>query len=133
MKHAKWISLFIHVSIVVICFMPWTYHQDVQMYFNGFESAKNQAGKNVYGEPGKFIIICTLLGTIMNFIPKVWAKFAQLFFTGIVLAYAMRCYHLYTSSYMGYTPQKQAGMYLIVAFSIASFVLSMLPDLKIKK
>jgi hypothetical protein len=67
------------------------------------------------------------------FIPKVWAKFTHLFFAGIIMAYALKTYHLFTSSYNAYAPEKQPGIYALVGLTILSFVIALLPDMKLKK
>ena len=128
MKHSKWIALSIYLGLIIICFLPWTYHADVGKYFNGFYSEKG-----VYGKPGKFIVIFSVICTIMNFIPKIWAKFTHIFFGGLIVAYAIKTYHLYTSSYNAYTPEKQTGIYLLLIFSFMAFAISLLPEMKINK
>ena len=69
----------------------------------------------------------------MLFVDKVWAKFVHIFFAGIILAYALKTYHLFTSSYNAYTPEKQAGIYFLLLLSILSFANALFPDLKLKK
>jgi hypothetical protein len=44
------------------------------------------------------------------------------------MAYALKTYHLFTSSYNAYTPEKQSGIYLLVLMSILSFVIALFPD-----
>lgn len=128
MKNSRWIAITIYVALMAVCFVPWTYHADVQHYFNGFYSEKN-----IYGKPGKFFILFSLICVIMLFVPKLWAKMTHLFTAGLLMAYALKTYHLYTSSYNLYTPQKQWGIYALVLLSVFSFVISMLPeDKKVK-
>ena len=125
MRNSKWYGLVIYLALIGVCFLPWTYHADLHQYFTGFYSEKN-----VYGKPGKFIMIFSLICILLMFVNKTWVKFAHLFLSGIMLAYVLKTYHLYTSSYMAYTPEKQAGIYLLLLLSIASFVVSMLPEKK---
>jgi hypothetical protein len=61
-------------------------------------------------------------------INKLWAKFTHLFFAGVIMAYALKTYHLFTSSYNAYTPEKQTGIYLLVMLSILSFVIALVPE-----
>jgi hypothetical protein len=128
MKYSKWIGLFIYLCLTAVCFMNWTYHADLGKYFNGFFSQND-----VYGKPGKFLIMFSIVCVIAMFIPKIWAKFVHIFFAGFILAYALKTYHLFTSSYNAYTPEKQSGIYLMVLFSVLSFVIALLPDVAIKK
>ncbi len=128
MKYSKWIGLGIYTGLILVCFVPWTYHADLNKYFNGFYSEKD-----VYGKPGKFFIIFSLFCITMLFVDTVWAKFVHIFFAGIILAYALKTYHLFTSSYNAYTPEKQVGIYLLLILSILSFTISLFPDMKIRK
>jgi len=128
MKISKWVGVLVYVSLVIVCFLPWTYHADLGKFFNGFYSEKD-----VYGKPGKFFIIFSAICVLMLFIDKLWAKFTHLFFAGVILAYTLKTYHLYTSSYNAYTPEKQAGIYLLMVFSVLSFLIAIFPDIKLKK
>lgn len=128
MKYSKWIGLVVYIGLICICFIPWTYHADLGKYFTGFFSEKN-----IYGKPGKFFIIFSVICVLMMFVEKVWAKFIHIFFAGVTLAYALKTYHLYTSSYNAYSPEKQPGIYLLLILSILSFAISLFPDMKIRK
>jgi len=126
------ITILLYLALIGVCFLPWTYHADVDQYFTGFFSMPDKSGKPVYGKPGQFLLFCACISIVMTLIPRVWAKFTHLFFSGLILAYAIRCYHLYASSYSGYTPVKQPGMYLLLLLAIAVFAMSMFPGLTIK-
>ncbi len=128
MKYSKWVGLLIYILIGVVCFMPWTYHADLDKYFTGFFSQNN-----VYGKPGKFFILFSVCSICCLLIDRVWAKFTHIFFAGVLLAYALKTYHLFTSSYNAYTPEKQFGIYALVVLSILSFLIALFPDMKIKK
>ena len=127
MKYSKWIGLVIYILLIVVCFLPWTYHADLDKYFNGFFSQMD-----VYGKPGKFFVIFSVICIVLIFVEKVWAKFMHLFFAGIIIAYALKTYHLFTSSYNAYTPEKQMGIYLLIILSIFSFLIALFPDMKLK-
>jgi hypothetical protein len=64
-------------------------------------------------------------------IPKIWAKFVHIFFAGFILAYALKTYHLFTSSYNAYSPEKQPGIYLLVILAILSFGIALFPNVKL--
>jgi len=128
MKYSKWIGLAAAIALIVVCFMPWTYHADVQKNFTGFFSEKN-----AYGKPGKFLIIFSVVSIALVLIPKIWAKRTNLFITGLMLAYAIKTYILYTSCYNAYCPEKKAGIYLVVVLSFVQFLMSLFPDVKINK
>jgi hypothetical protein len=108
--------------------MPWTFHADLHQYFNGFYSYKN-----TYGKPGKFFITFSIICMVMVFIPKLWAKYIQLFFSGIIMAYAFKTYHLFASSYNAYSPEKQFGLYALVVLATISFLVALLlPEVNLK-
>ncbi len=125
MKHSRIIGLIIYIALIAVCFMPWTHHADLNKDFTGFFSEKN-----IYGKPGKFFIIFSVISIVTMLIGKVWSRLTHLFVAGIILAYALKTYHLYTSSYNAYTPEKLPGIYLLVVLSILSFVIAMLPEEK---
>ena len=126
MKYSKSIGIAIYFLLIGVCFMPWTYHADLGKYFNGFFSQND-----VYGKPGKFIIFFSLVCVITMLIPKIWAKFVHIFFAGFILAYALKTYHLFTSSYNAYSPEKQPGIYLLVILAILSFGIALFPNVKL--
>ncbi|RYD83234.1 MAG: hypothetical protein EOP53_01435 [Sphingobacteriales bacterium] len=128
MKYSKWIGLAAAVALIIVCFMPWTYHADVQKNFTGFFS-QNEA----YGKPGKFLIIFSVMAAAFFLLPRIWAKRMNFFVTGIMLAYAIKTYILYTSCYNAYCPEKRLGIYLVVALAVLQFMMSLFPDMKINK
>ncbi len=129
MKHSKWIALAIYLGIITVCFMPWTYYPDLHKSFNGFYSENN-----VYGKPGKFFVALSLICISTLFVNKVWARFTQLFFAGLMLAYTFYVYRLFTASYnVVMVPQKLAGIYLLLSLSVLSFLIAMFPEMKVGK
>lgn len=128
MKYSKWIGIAAALALIAVCFMPWTYHADVQKDFTGFFSQNN-----AYGKPGKFIIFFSIVTSLLFLLPKIWAKRTNLFITGILTAYAVKTYIMYTSCYNAYCPEKQVGIYLVVVLSILQFVMSLFPDVKIQQ
>ena len=116
MKYSKWIGLFICIALIAVCFIPWTYHADVQKNFTGFFSQNN-----AYGKPGKFIIFLTLLSSLLILLPKLWAKRAHIFVAGILVAYSIKTYILYTSCYNAYCPEKKSRYFLNVGIVHSSF------------
>ncbi|MBN8835218.1 MAG: hypothetical protein ABS68_07155 [Niastella sp. SCN 39-18] len=127
MKYSKWVGLFICIALMAVCFLPWTYHADVHKNFTGFFSQNN-----AYGKPGKFIIFLTLLSGLLIIIPKLWAKRTHIFIAGILVAYAIKTYILYTSCYNAYCPEKKPGIFLMIGLSFLLFIISLVPDMKLK-
>ena len=127
MKYSKWIGVLAALALIAVCFMPWTYHADVQKNFTGFFSERN-----AYGKPGKFLIIFSCVSILLFLVPRIWAKRTNLFVTAILTAYAIKTYIMYTSCYNAYCPEKKAGIYLVLFLSLAQFVASLFPDVKLR-
>jgi uncharacterized BrkB/YihY/UPF0761 family membrane protein len=121
-----WIGLIAAAVLIATCFMPWTYHADVQKDFTGFFSEKNR-----YGRPGKFILIFIGVIVTLMLLPKLWAKRINLFLGAVLVAYAFKTYVLYTSCYMAYCPEKKAGVYLMLGASVVVFIATVFPNMKL--
>ena len=126
MKYSKWIGMAACVLLIAVCFMPWTYHADLQKNFTGFFSEKD-----AYGKPGKFIVFFCLLSFALIMAQKVWAQRVLLFVAGTLLAYSIKTFILYSSCYNAYCPEKKAGIFLLLAFSVIIFAASLFSDIKV--
>jgi hypothetical protein len=124
MKYSKWIGLAAALFLMVVCFMPWTYHADIQKTFTGFFSEKG-----MYGKPGKFFIFFSIISILLLMIPRVWSKRTLLFVSALMVAYSIKTYILYTSCYNAYCPDKQAGIYLVLILSIVIFGSAIFSDI----
>jgi len=119
MKYTKWIGIAASVVLIFICFLPWTYHADIHKTFTGFFSEKN-----MYGRPGKYFVFFGLLSLLFFLVERVWAKRAQLFLSGIIVAYAIKTYILFTSCYNAYCPDKKPAIYVLLICSVVILVVS---------
>jgi len=128
MKINKWVGVLVCLAIIAVCFIPWTYHADVQKNFTGFFSEKGQ-----YGSPGKYFIFFSIVSMLLILIPKLWAKRTHWFIAGIMVAYAIKTYILYTSCYNAYCPDKKAGIFLVVFLSLGMFAISLFPDVNLSE
>jgi hypothetical protein len=126
-RFINWLGIAACVVLIISCFLPWTYHADVQKEFTGFYSELNK-----YGRPGKFIIIFTSVILVFMLLPKIWAKRTNLFLGAMLVAYAVKTYILYTSCYMAYCPEKKAGVFLMLFSSVAVFIGVIFPNMKLK-
>jgi hypothetical protein len=118
--------------LVISCFFPWAYYPDPQIReeaqrtFTGFYTYENH-----YGKPGKFLALIAAVSFILKLLPRIWAKRADLFVTGIGIAYAARIYVEYTGTYIGINPEKKYGLFLMLVFILLIFLASLFPDLKL--
>ncbi len=121
-----WLGIVAAVLVIFACFMPWTYHADVQKDFTGFFSEQNR-----YGRPGKFILIFTIIILLLMLLPRIWAKRINLFLGAVLVAYTFKTYVLYTSCYMAYCPEKKAGIYVMFISSVIVFIATVFPNMKL--
>lgn len=126
-RFINWLGIAACVVLIISCFLPWTYHADVQKDFTGFYSELNK-----YGRPGKFLIIFTSVILLFMLLPKIWAKRTNLFLGAMLVAYAVKTYILYTSCYMAYCPEKKAGVFLMLFSAVAIFIAAIFPNMKLK-
>ena len=126
MKYSKWITIAACILLMLVCFLPWTYHADVNKNFTGFFS-QNDA----YGRPGRYFIFFAGICILLLFRQKIWSQRTLLFVAGVMVAYAIKTYILYSSCYNAYCPVKQPGIYLMLGLNIAIFTLGLFPDIRV--
>jgi hypothetical protein len=107
--------------------MPWTYHADVDKTFTGFFSEKN-----IYGKPGRALLVLGLLSALCAFLPRVWAKRTGLLIAGLNLAYAIKNFLVFGACYQGYCPEKKAGLYLMLLATSLLLAASLFPKGELK-
>jgi hypothetical protein len=127
-RYSKWISLLAFALLAAACFMPWAYYADVDKHFNGFYSERN-----MYGKPAKLLLVFAGFATLSAFIKNLWFKRAALLLGGLNVAYAIKNFLLFGSCYLGYCPQKELGLYLMLIASVVIFIMSFLPEGSLKK
>jgi len=128
LKILKWIGFSACILLIVACFLPWTYHADINKTFTGFFSEQNN-----YGRPGKFLSFFAIVSAVLIWLPKIWAKRVHLFFAALTVGYAIKTYILFTSCYNAYCPEKKIGVYLMMICCVVILVVSIFPDLKLKR
>ena len=127
LKILKWLGLIACIILIIACFLPWTYHADIDKTFTGLFSEKN-----AYGKPGKFLIFFAVVSAALILLKKVWAKRIHLFFAALTLGYAIKTYVMFTSCYNAYCPDKKFGIYLMMICCIVILITAIFPDLRIK-
>ena len=125
LKILKWIGFAACVVLIIACFLPWTYHADINKTFTGFFSEQN-----IYGRPGKFLTFYAIASAVLILLQKVWAKRVHLFFAALTLGYAIKTYILFTSCYNAYCPDKKIGIYLMMICCVVILVAAIFPDMK---
>ena len=122
-RYSKWMALLAFITLTAACFLPWTYHADLGKVFTGFFSEKNS-----YGKPAKFLLLLGGMTALISFVQTLWLKRASLFFAGVNFAYALKTFLMYGSCYRGYCPEKQAGLYIMLASVGVLMLTTMFPE-----
>ena len=126
MKYYKIIGVLACVLLAISCFLPWAFYADINKSFNGFFSEQN-----IYGKPGKVFIFIAASSVILILINKVWAKRALIFLSAINIAYFIKTYVLFTTCYATLCPEKEYGLYLLMASSILLMLVTIFPNVKL--
>ncbi|MEO6583024.1 MAG: hypothetical protein ABIO05_01800 [Ferruginibacter sp.] len=106
--------------------MPWTFYHSIQQTFTGFHVVPFPAG-NYYGKAGIPITILSSIILLLLLTPKLWAKRVNLFLAGLLVAYTIRTYIIFTSALFKGEVEKYAGIYLIIIFSFLIMITSLFP------
>lgn len=117
------------LGIIGACFMPWTYYQSIQQTFTGFNVVPFPTG-NYYGKAGIPISVITGLVLLLMFIPRIWAKRTNLFLAGVLVAYTIRTYIIFTSALFDGEVTKFIGIYLVIILSIVLLVTTLFPNVQ---
>lgn len=125
-KYLHWTGIAACVTLIISCFLPWTYHADLNQSFTGFYSYDNH-----YGKPGKFLTIFGIIIMLFMILPKVWAKRANLFVCAFTTAYAVKTFILFGSCYNNYCPQKLFSLYLMLSCAVVMLIAAVFPNAKI--
>ena len=128
MKYSQWLGIVAALVLTGACFLPWTYHPDLNKEFTGFFSEEN-----VYGKPGKVLIFFAAFAILFFLLPRIWAKRWNLLVTGITMAYAIKTFLMFAGCYRGICPEKRAGLWIMLVSAAVMLVMAILPDIKLKR
>lgn len=127
MKYSNYIGVIAAILLIVCCFIPWIYIESIKVVITGLKTEPTS-----YGKPGILHIAFSILSIIFFVIPTIWAKRTNLFIGAFNLAWAIRNFLLVTHCDMGDCPEKKAGIYLVLLFSIVIIVMTTLPKVELK-
>lgn len=116
MNSKQIIGIVICLIIFTSCFFNWAYYPDIQEYFKGFYS-KN----NYYGKPGLLITILTSACILFYSTKKTWGAKMNMLSSALLVAYGITCFLRYTTSYDGYTPEKQPAIWVMFIGILVNF------------
>jgi hypothetical protein len=125
MKYSQWIGVTALIILVTSCFLPWTFHPDLNETFTGFFSYNN-----IYGKPGKAFIFLSSFALLCFVLPRVWAKRTNFFICALIVAYAFRNFIIFSGCYKGICPEKKLGLWLMMISACVSLLMAVMPDTK---
>jgi hypothetical protein len=128
MKYSQWIGIAAAIILVIACFMPWTYHPDLNKNFTGFFSQNN-----IYGKPGYVFVVACPIAIVFFLIPRIWAKRWNLFICAIILSYAIKSFIIFSGCYRGICPDKKAGLWIMLSSAAIMLLMTLFPDIKLKE
>ena len=128
MKYSKYIGIVAALVMVAACFMPWTFYPDLGKTFNGFFSQEN-----AYGKPGILLSILAGIAIILFVVPRVWAKYWNIFFSAICFTYAIKSFILFAGCYPKGCPEKLIGIWLMMASASVLLLCALFPEMKNRK
>jgi hypothetical protein len=128
MRYLKWIGLAAAILLVVTCFTPWITVPSKGIVVSGVDAAGT-----TFGKPGYFNLVMTVFFIFFQFMPRVWAKRANLLVVALNLAWAIRNYFILTACSAGTCPEKETGIYLLLTAAVFMFIAGLFPDMELKK
>jgi hypothetical protein len=123
----KWVGLVAAVVLIVACCSVWVTIPSRNITISGI----NTEGTN-FGKPGYFHFLAISFFLLFTFIPRIWAKRANLAVTALNMAWAIRNYFIITVCRGGDCPEKKFAIYLVLISSTLMLVSALLPDMKTK-
>ena len=124
-RYSKWVSLLAALVLIISCLVPWAFYPDLGKSFTGFFSQNN-----VYGKPGKLLVVMAGFSILAQFLPYISLKRVNMLLMALNFAYAIKSFIIYASCYQGYCPQKQAGIFMMLLSSALLLVCAVLPSSK---
>lgn len=126
MRWMKWLGYAAGLLLIGTCFMTW-----VIIASKGITVSGVSTEGTLFGKPGYFHLIFASLFLILHSIQRIWAKRFNLPVVALNMAWAIRNYFLVSSCRGGDCPEKQIGLYLMLAASVLLLVAALFPDIKI--
>jgi hypothetical protein len=128
MKYSQPIGILAALLLIGACFLPWAYYPDLQKEFTGFFSERN-----VYGRPGKLLMILCSFSVILFLVPRIWAKRANILLSALIFAFSLKSYILFTACYRGTCPDKRPGIFLMLLAAVIMVLAAIFPDIRLKE
>lgn len=107
--------------LITSCFLPWIELPAREIVVTGMNP-----GVTRFGKPGMLHLVFTAFYLLLLFLPHVWSRRVNLGIAAFNVAWAFRNFALVSACYAGECPEKQAGLYLVVASGIVMIAVVLL-------
>jgi hypothetical protein len=126
MRYMKWIGLAAAALMVYACFSPWVIIESKNIVVSGMDAS----GTN-FGKPGYLHLFLTALFLLFHFIPRLWAKRANLPVVAVNMGWTIRNFFVIAACRAGECPEKQTGLWLTGIASLLMLLAALFPDIKL--
>jgi hypothetical protein len=124
----KWLGFIAAAILITACFFPWVTITSKQIIISGI----NTEGTN-WGKPAYTHFVLTGLYLLFILLQKTWTKVANVFFSGMNLAWAFRNYIRIGGCEAGECPEKHTALYITLFTSIIMLVCAFAIDSRLKR
>ena len=126
MKYSQLLGIIAVLTLVAICYIPWSYIPEKNIVVTGMS-----APGTMFGKPGLMHFVLGVPLVILFLIPKIWAKRINVFIGTINIAWCIRNYILLTTCDT-VCPHIKAGLILSMVLSSFILVMTFFPKIKIQ-
>ena len=120
MKYSQSIGIALILVFVLVAYLPWIYIPGTGVPVTGM-------GSSMFGRPALFNIFCCVFSLVFFAVPKLWAKRANIFFTTMNLAWALKNFIILSICRQGACPDRRPGLYLMFVAALGILVMAFLP------
>lgn len=129
MRYSNYIGIAAGLLMLAAAYFPWIYIPSIGAEITGMGAGV----KTVFGKPALMNHYLMVVITLFFLIPKTWAKRMNTFAGAINFAWAFRNLLLLSTCRNGECPEKQVWLYVYFVAAFVVLVMTVLPDLKVKK
>jgi len=128
MQVFKWLAIGSGIVLILACFMPWVTIDSKNIIISGVDATGTS-----FGKPGYMHFLLAAISIILLLIQKTLAIRVAIFLTAFNAAWSVRNFIVISACYGGICPEKQAGLYLIVASSMLLMIGNLFTGFKEKE